>query len=163
MSDRWQTTFLSWFHSINAVGYVYSCLLRLGKFQVTVSVSLGFMINGKASLFCVLIYRPTKYSSDVIQKFSDLLAFIYCQVVRWFFPPSFPIYFIDIVHSFNLALAFEGPTHVEGNILETVLVLFKIVSISVRLLCLTKKAPQLWNSLPENLRLAEWVTHSDIF
>lgn len=56
-------------------------------------VSLGFMINGKASLFCVLICRPTKYSSDVIQKFSDLLAFIYCRVVRWLFPLFYYLFY----------------------------------------------------------------------
>ena len=38
--------------------------------------SLGFMINGKDPLLCVLIYRLPKSNSGFIQEFSDLLVFI---------------------------------------------------------------------------------------
>lgn len=95
--------------------------------------SLGFMINGKVPLLCVLIYRPPKSNSGFIQEFSDLLALIMPSFDRVLILGDFNIHvccpsgssfimdFIHIVHSFNLAQSVEGPIHLKGHTLDIVL------------------------------------------
>lgn len=140
--------------------------------------SLGFMINGKAPLLCVLIYRPTKSNSGFIQEFSDLSALIMPSFDRVLILGDFNIHvccpsgssfimdFIHIVHSFNLAQSVEGPTHLKGHTLDMFcpLVLFLIASISVRIafVCLTTRplylSPSFHFLLPQRLLMLPLVS-----
>ncbi len=104
--------------------------LSLGEFSTF--ENLGFILNNKLPILCVLIYRPPKFIFGFIQEFSDFLSDIILKHDRVLILGDFNIdmccpasslasEFINLLQSCNLTQSVKQPSHVKGHTLDLVL------------------------------------------
>lgn len=94
--------------------------------------SLGFIPKNTLPILCILIYRPPKSNSGLIQEFSDFLSvtilkydrvLILCDISIHVCCPSSSLAsdFIKLLESFSLIQYVNQPSHDKGHTLDLVL------------------------------------------
>ncbi len=104
--------------------------VSLGTF--TTFELLGFVLNGKAPMLCIIVYRPPSQSKAFLSEFSELLTVVMPRYDRLLILGDFNIHvccptnslatdFLHLIDSFNLVQSVTFPTHVKKHILVLVL------------------------------------------